>query len=718
MNASIEIQNGVKTLSSAPADAKYYNNSGAPYTNVAEVNSQIPSALRGRGLTVNVAGVEYWYKDGILDDNLVVKVTGGGETHTHANKAALDKIGESAGNPTWNGGAWPGGGGAAPTADNVNTALQGFTEGTPTGDSYLPFIGKVKAKLSAVTTVIGSLLANTFAAKTHGHAYSEITSTPTIPAAQIQSDWTQTNNQSLDFIKNKPTIPAAQVNSDWDATSGLAQILNKPTIPAAYTHPTGDGNQHIPVTSTTSNGKVLTAGATAGSAAWEAPAIGDAHGFVAPPQTGNFSVTGTAPNITFSLLSNAGDFKINGAKFTARQMDLSTTLVLGQNFIYCALNNGVPTLYKTTGNASWTITDLTAIPVATLNWDGTNVRVSDELHLASRNLIQHQKEHDTDGARYVSGFFTKFEAAAANTFSAATGKIRDEERYHEIAAKTQAQIAYRNAAGTAMIFDAPGTAFVKLGGTGSARPLYDNGSGTPVELGSSQYGIMWMYATNGKLPANSEIVFVMGQGTYATVAAAQAANQPTLSGMAVAEWKLLYRVIIRQSAQNALVYTQADDFRLSTSGPAQNAGAASVVSAAGVTVSPIATLPETNVQAALERLSQYQGAFAEEYVTVAAGSGNAITLKKDTLTAIANVLDSTVTGLTVSFPTPVAGSLNQSILYFKIGASLPTGLSLLDGFTPLSTPIFSTNSTWQFIYTQVRVGTSTWNKLVAFTKLA
>lgn len=29
-----------------------------------------------------------------------------------------------------------------------------------------------------------------------------------------------------------PTIPAAQVNSDWNASSGIAQILNKPTIPS------------------------------------------------------------------------------------------------------------------------------------------------------------------------------------------------------------------------------------------------------------------------------------------------------------------------------------------------------------------------------------------------------------------------------------------------------------------------------------------------------
>lgn len=36
---------------------------------------------------------------------------------------------------------------------------------------------------------------------------------------------------SYNDLSNKPTIPAAQVNSDWNASSGKAQILNKPTIP-------------------------------------------------------------------------------------------------------------------------------------------------------------------------------------------------------------------------------------------------------------------------------------------------------------------------------------------------------------------------------------------------------------------------------------------------------------------------------------------------------
>jgi hypothetical protein len=62
---------------------------------------------------------------------------------------------------------------------------------------------------------------------------------------QVQSDWTQTDNQAPDYIKNKPTIPAAQVNSDWDATSGVAEILNKPTIPTKTSDLTNDGENGV-----------------------------------------------------------------------------------------------------------------------------------------------------------------------------------------------------------------------------------------------------------------------------------------------------------------------------------------------------------------------------------------------------------------------------------------------------------------------------------------
>jgi uncharacterized protein (TIGR02145 family) len=76
--------------------------------------------------------------------------------------------------------------------------------------------------------------------------YNDLTNKPTIPAAQVNSDWNATSglakilnkpnlatvatSGSYNDLTNTPTIPAAQVNSDWNATSGVAKILNKPTI--------------------------------------------------------------------------------------------------------------------------------------------------------------------------------------------------------------------------------------------------------------------------------------------------------------------------------------------------------------------------------------------------------------------------------------------------------------------------------------------------------
>lgn len=50
--------------------------------------------------------------------------------------------------------------------------------------------------------------------------------------ANIQPNWTQTNTTLSDYIKNKPSIPAAQVQSDWTSSSGVSAILNKPSIPS------------------------------------------------------------------------------------------------------------------------------------------------------------------------------------------------------------------------------------------------------------------------------------------------------------------------------------------------------------------------------------------------------------------------------------------------------------------------------------------------------
>lgn len=56
-------------------------------------------------------------------------------------------------------------------------------------------------------------------------SYNDLSNKPTVPAAQVQSNWTQTTTTAVDYIKNKPTLATV-------ATSGSYNDLsNKPTIP-------------------------------------------------------------------------------------------------------------------------------------------------------------------------------------------------------------------------------------------------------------------------------------------------------------------------------------------------------------------------------------------------------------------------------------------------------------------------------------------------------
>ena len=65
--------------------------------------------------------------------------------------------------------------------------------------------------------------------------YNDLSNKPTIPAAQVNSDWNAESGVAM--ILNKPTIPAAQVQSDWDQADNtkVDYIKNKPTIPTIET---------------------------------------------------------------------------------------------------------------------------------------------------------------------------------------------------------------------------------------------------------------------------------------------------------------------------------------------------------------------------------------------------------------------------------------------------------------------------------------------------
>lgn len=70
---SVTLNDSIQNNSPKSLDNKYLNLGLSIYPDTTTVNSVILSAYRSRGLTVNIGGAEYWYRDGIADVNLIPK---------------------------------------------------------------------------------------------------------------------------------------------------------------------------------------------------------------------------------------------------------------------------------------------------------------------------------------------------------------------------------------------------------------------------------------------------------------------------------------------------------------------------------------------------------------------------------------------------------------------------------------------------------------------
>lgn len=109
-------------------------------------------------------------------------------------------------------------------ADKVSGATQGNLAGldasgdlTDSGKSPSDFATAAQGG-KADTAVQPSDLATV---ATSG-SYNDLLNKPTIPAAQVQSDWNEADNTKVDYIKNKPTIPDVSGKADkvGGATNG------------------------------------------------------------------------------------------------------------------------------------------------------------------------------------------------------------------------------------------------------------------------------------------------------------------------------------------------------------------------------------------------------------------------------------------------------------------------------------------------------------------
>ena len=108
-------------------------------------------------------------------------------------------------------------------------------------------------------------------------SYNDLTSKPTIPAAQIQSDWNQTNSSKLDYIKNKPTIPTVnnatltiQKNGSTVATftaNASSNATANITVPTKVSELTNDSEYTTQTWVTNQGYSKLIIGTTSGTAA-------------------------------------------------------------------------------------------------------------------------------------------------------------------------------------------------------------------------------------------------------------------------------------------------------------------------------------------------------------------------------------------------------------------------------------------------------------------
>lgn len=240
-------------------------------------------------------------------------------------------------------------------AETSMTLLDASNFPTPTGGDFylLTLIGlntngqeatwevvKVVAKASNTLTIVRAQEGTTAAAwpvatTVQLRLTAGSVATPDVVAAHVGSS-------GASHAAASTSVAGFMSAADKTKLDGVATNANN------YAHPTGDGNLHVPATGTTSSGKVLTAGATAGSLSWVAPlALGSTAGaalgtaaagtattaarsdHVHPVQTSVSGNAGTATKLATARTINGVSFDgsanitINATDSTAREASIT-----------------------------------------------------------------------------------------------------------------------------------------------------------------------------------------------------------------------------------------------------------------------------------------------------------------------------------------------------------------------------------------------------------
>ena len=175
-----------------------------------------------------------------------------------------------------------------------------------------------------------------------------------------------------DDLINKPTIPAAQVNSDWNASSGVAQILNKPTLAAVATSGSYTDLSNTPTIPDAVSG-------TNDGTNWTSLTIGsDTYGLASGSAPSNMVTTDTAQDIIGtktihgSLLFKRGNYasgqiESNGPSTSSGQPSL---LIKSADNLYWDINAHIDLYSGKSGIPAQVVIYKNLIPLADNNGTG------------------------------------------------------------------------------------------------------------------------------------------------------------------------------------------------------------------------------------------------------------------------------------------------------------------------------------------------------------
>ena len=357
-------------------------------------------------------------------------------------------------------------------------------------------------------------------------SYTDLTNKPTIPAAQIQSDWTQTNNASLDYIKNKPTIP---------------DITNIEDTLAATGEPMGHEDKDQSTISFDSTSRT----------------------FTITPVAANFEVWVRGTKHTYT---------------TAQTVTIPNTS--GIYYIYFDSNGlGAQTDYF--------IWDEQA-PTALVYYNavtGLAPYFADERHGTTLDWQTHEYLHRTRGAVIANGFSVgNYTIGGVVQLDIANGTFFDEDLQIDVTHSNTptantwqqdlqgpAQIPMFYLSGTGWVRDNP-TGYLNKQGT--SRPRYNSLSGgvwSVADIDNNKYGTTFIVATNN---LTYPIIAIMSQSSHANQGDAEGLefSDLVLTGFPVAEFRLLYKVVFKANSTHGTLTSVWDLRQLSATTPSAAIG--------------------------------------------------------------------------------------------------------------------------------------------------